>query len=295
MAAKAVVLGSAAGGGFPQWNCRCANCALAWAGDARARWRTQSSLALIDDEQVVLIDASPDLPQQLRRTPQLQPTGTRQSPIGTILLTSAEIDHVAGLASLRENHAFEVIAFEPVLAAIRDVVLFRPLDVSWRVTDPGKACSCAGLALTLLPVAGKSPLYLEEEDDALDSEAGEAAAVIARRNGTTLLYVPGCAALTPALRQVAEGADIVLFDGTLFDDQEMLRAGLGRKTGRRMGHLPMTGPGGSLDWLAALPARRKIYTHLNNSNPVLIEGSPERRLIEDAGIEVAFDGLEIAL
>lgn len=136
---------------------------------------------------------------------------------------------------------------------------------------------------------------IEEAGDALDSEAGEAAALVVRGGGATLLYVPGCAALTPALRRVAESADVVLFDGTLFDDEEMLRAGLGRKTGRRMGHLPMTGRSGSLDWLAALPARRKIYTHLNNSNPVLIEGSPERRLVEEAGVEVAFDGLEIAL
>jgi pyrroloquinoline quinone biosynthesis protein B len=295
MAAKAIVLGSAAGGGFPQWNCRCANCALAWAGDPRARWRTQSSLALTADREVVLIDASPDLPQQLRSMPPLWPTGTRQSPIATVFLTSAEIDHVAGLVSLRERHAFEVIAFEPVIAAVGNIALFRPLGARWRAMRPGEETSCAGLALSLLPVAGKSPLYLEEAGDALDSEAGEAAALVVRGEGATLLYVPGCAALTPALRGVAESADVVLFDGTLFDDEEMLRAGLGRKTGRRMGHLPMTGRGGSRDWLAALPARRKIYTHLNNSNPVLIEGSPERRLVEEAGVEVAFDGLEIAL
>jgi pyrroloquinoline quinone biosynthesis protein B len=292
---KVVVLGSAAGGGFPQWNCRCANCTLAWEGDPRARWRTQSSLAIQAGDGVVLVDASPDLGQQLAATPLLWPRARRHSPIDTVILTSAEIDHVAGLAKLRERHPFEVVAFAPVLGAIRENPLFRPLQAQWRTAEAGQEITRAELTISLFPVPGKVPLYLEDGDATVGGEDGEAAGLVLREGEASLLYVPGCAALSQKLRAEAERADIVLFDGTLFENDEMRRAGLGEKTGRRMGHLPIAGEGGSLDWLAGLPARRKIYTHLNNSNPVLIDGSPERRLVESAGVEIAFDGMEIVL
>lgn len=302
---KAIVLGSAAGGGFPQWNCGCNNCALAWAGDARAAWRTQSSLALIDGQAAVLVNASPDLGQQLRRTRELWPLGTRQSPIQSVVLTSAEIDHVAGLAMLRERHEFAIVALAPVHAAIRDNPLFAPLLARRLVASDGESFQATpNLELTLFAVPGKAPLYLEPDDVSGEAQGevrpgasmdGEACGVLAVGRSATLAYVPGCAALTPELAEWVSRADIVLFDGTLHDDDEMKRAGLGEKTGRRMGHVPMTGPGGSLGWLAALPAVRKIYIHINNSNPVLIEGSPERLHVEGAGVEIGHDGLEIEL
>lgn len=293
---KAVVLGSAAGGGFPQWNCGCANCRLAWARDPRATWRTQASLALVGPDRCVLVNASPDIGQQLRASPDLWPKATRHSPISTVVLTSAEIDHVAGLLSLRERHAFHILAFAPVRAAIGDNPMLQPLSANWLAIEPEASIQAsAGFELTLFPVPGKAPLYLESDDPITDSEAGETSGLAVSGANASLLYVPGCAVLNDTVRRRAERADIVLFDGTLFDDEEMLRSGLGPKTGRRMGHMPMTGPGGSLDWLAALPASRKIYTHINNSNPALIEGSRERRLVESAGVEIAHDGLEITL
>ena len=293
---KAVVLGSAAGGGFPQWNCRCANCALGWAGDARAAWRTQSSLALIDADGAILVNASPDIGQQLRATPGLWPRSARHSPISKVILTSGEIDHVAGLLSLRERHSFEILALSPVRTAVADNPMLQPLQANWadiRVDEPIAAGD--ETELMLFPVPGKAPLYLETSEPVTGSEAGETAGLVVSRRGARLVYIPGCATLSEEVRRHAEQADIILFDGTLFQDDEMLAAGLGEKTGRRMGHMPMTGPGGSLDWLAALPASRKIYTHINNTNPVLIEGSRERRLVESAGVEIARDGMEIAL
>lgn len=293
---KAVVIGSAAGGGFPQWNCRCANCALAWARDPRAIWRTQSSLLLVDEDDCVLVNASPDIGQQLRATPDLWPRASRHSPISAVVLTSAEIDHVAGLTSLRERHVFDIVALDPVRAAIADNAMLKPLSANWRSTQAGTSIRAGRTTeLVLFPVPGKAPLYLEAEDPVTDSETGETSGVAVSGDALSLVYIPGCAMLTDAVRDQAERADIVLFDGTLFDDEEMRRAGLGEKTGRRMGHMPMTGAGGSLDWLAGLPASRKIYTHINNTNPVLIEGSRERRLVESAGVEIAHDGLEIML
>lgn len=293
---KAVVLGSAAGGGFPQWNCRCANCALAWAGDPRASWRTQSSLALVDRDEAILVNASPDIGQQLRATPALWPQSARHSPIAKVVLTSAEIDHVAGLLSLRERHAFQIWALDPVRAAIADNPMLQPLQADWAALRSDASIPAGDeTEMTLFPVPGKAPLYLETPEPETGSEDGETAGLVVSRRGTRLLYIPGCATLSDGVRVQAERADIVLFDGTLFEDDEMIRSGLGEKTGRRMGHMPMTGPGGSLDWLAALPSSRKIYTHINNTNPVLIEGSRERRLVESAGVEIARDGMEIPL
>ena len=292
---RAAVLGSAAGGGFPQWNCRCANCALAWAGDPRASWRTQASLALQAGDQIVLVNASPDIGAHIRATPRLQPHGVRQSPIAAVVLTSAEIDHVGGLITLRERHGFDILALPPVVGAISGNPWLAPLNSRWIIAEEGRSATFPGdLSVELFAVPGKVPLYLESGEPEPEDAGGDVAGLVAVQGGRKLVYVPGCAALSDRVRQEAASADAVLFDGTLFVDDEMLRAGLGPKTGRRMGHLPMTGEGGTLDWLASLPGRR-IYTHINNSNPVLIEGSAERRLVEAAGVEIAFDGMEIVL
>ncbi len=253
-------------------------------------------MALVGPDDCILVNASPDIGQQLRALPDLWPKATRHSPISTVVLTSAEVDHVAGLLSLRERHAFDILALAPVRAAISGNPMLQPLNASWPdIAVETSIQVTAGFELKLFPVPGKAPLYLESDKPVIDSEAGETSGLAVSGSSASLVYIPGCAALNNAVQRQAERADIVLFDGTLFDDDEMRRARLGPKTGRRMGHMPMTGSGGSLDWLAALPASRKIYTHINNSNPVLIEGSRERRLVESAGVEIAHDGLEIML
>lgn len=294
---RAIVLGAAAGGGFPQWNCRCRVCALAWSKDPRARWRTQASLAVtLDGESWIVLNASPDLGSQIRAVPELWPRGQRQSPIGTIILSSAEIDHVAGLLSLRERHPFDLIALAPVLTAVEANPMFAAVPAR-RVTATASApiVLTGGLTAALFPVPGKAPLYLEEGAPRLESEAGEAAGIRISGRGRSIVYIPGCAALSEGVRAEVESADALFFDGTLFTDDEMIHAGVGEKTGRRMGHMPITGADSSLSWFAGLPVARKIYIHLNNTNPALIEGSPERLMIEDAGVAVAYDGMEVRL
>lgn len=304
--AKAIVLGAAAGGGFPQWNCACPVCALAWAGDPRTEPRTQSSLAVTGDgEAWTLLNASPDLGQQIRSTPALHPRPTlpgsppRHSPIAAVVLTNGDIDHVAGLLSLRERQPLRVLALEAVHAALASSPVFGVLarDRVERVAvGPGEVFQASrGLSITLFPVPGKAPLYLEGPAPEIGQTDGEVAGVLVEAGGSRLAYVPGCAAPTPALAARLRDCDVILFDGTLFTDDEMIRNRSGSKTGRRMGHAPITGDGGTLAWLQSLPARRKIYIHINNTNPILIEGSPERRILDEAGIEVARDGQEIVL
>jgi pyrroloquinoline quinone biosynthesis protein B len=296
----AIVLGSAAGGGFPQWNCRCPTCRLAWAGDARVRSRTQASLALsVDNENWLLINASPDLSQQLRQSKALHPrAATRASPIKTVLLTGAEIDQVAGLLSLREREPFEICATAATLAALADNPVFGVLApdlVKRQAVVPGVALTLAGgLQAQLFTVPGKVPLYLEGENPETASETAANVGVEIAANGARIAYIPGAAAVTPAMMQRLSRADIVFFDGTLFRDDEMIRTGTGTKTGRRMGHMPIEGQDGSLQALAGIPGRC-IYVHINNTNPILIEGSPERLQAERAGWEIAEDGMEIVL
>ena len=296
---RAIVLGAAAGGGFPQWNCRCPVCALAWAGDPRVTPRTQSSLALTGTgTEWLLVNASPDLGAQLRATPELHPAGPlRGSPITDVLLTSADVDHCAGLLTLRERQPFRLHATEAVHAALDGSPIFGVLDpavVTRVVVRPGELFEAAGLRLELFAVPGKVPLYLEGDDPALGTEDGDTVGLAVETGTGAFLYVPGCAAPNAALAARFRDAATVLFDGTLHTDDEMIRSGTGTKTGRRMGHMPIGGTGGSLELLAGLSGRR-AYVHLNNTNPVLVEGSPARREVEAAGIAVAHDGMDIAL
>jgi pyrroloquinoline quinone biosynthesis protein B len=297
---KALVLGAAAGGGFPQWNCRCAVCALYWAGDRRTRRRTQSSVAISrDGSSWTLLNASPDIGAQIAATPALWPSGEgrRHSPIVSVVLTNADIDHVAGLLSLRERQNFDLVALPAVHEALAMNPIFDVISSAKPIkAAPGELLQTRdGLAIEIFPVPGKVPLYLETDDLMIGSEAGETAGVLVRDGGQVLAYIPGCAELSPRVLEKLAEADAILFDGTLFTDDEMIRAGVGEKSGRRMGHVPMTGPGGSLGVLSGLSARRKIYVHINNTNPVLIDGSPERAEVERAGLEVAYDGMEVEL
>ena len=296
----AIVLGAAAGGGFPQWNCRCAVCRLAWAGDKRVKPRTQASLAVsADGEHWILLNASPDLRAQIQANRNLQPRGkARGSPIAAVVLTGAEIDQTAGLFSLRERSPFALYATAATLAAIADNPMFAALApdmVTRRAVVPGERFALGhGIEAELFIVPGKVPLYLEGDDPDTASESAANVGVEIFNGTSRLAYVPGAAAITPAVMQRLARADVIFFDGTLFSDDEMIATGTGEKTGRRMGHMPLDGPDGSLAALNGLRARR-IFVHINNTNPILIDGSPESGRVVAAGWEIAEDGLEVVL
>lgn len=299
MGLTAIVLGAAAGGGFPQWNCNCEVCRLAWAGDARVRARTQASLAVsADGNRWALINASPDLRAQIQATQVLHPKGLRDSPIEAVVLTGGEIDQTAGLLSLRERSPFMLMATAATLAAVADNPMFGVLAsdvVARRAITPGENFSLGGgLQAEFFMVPGKLPLYLEGDNPHTAEESAANVGVEISDGRRRLAYIPGAAEMTPSLRDRLARADVVLFDGTLFTDDEMIRTGTGTKAGRRMGHMPIEGEGGSLLALEGLSAR-KIFVHINNTNPILVDGSPERRRVESAGWEVAFDGMEILL
>ena len=294
----AIVLGSAAGGAFPQWNCRCPVCQLAWAGDARVKPRTQAGLAVsAGDGRWTLINASPDLGQQIRATTALHPRdGLRGSPIDAVVLTGGEIDQIAGLLSLSESTPFTLYATPASHAAVAANAMYGAMRaMTRRAVNPGERFMLAGgIEASLFMVPGKVPLYLEGEAPELDSESAANVGIELHHDGARLVFVPGAALVTPSMRERFARADVVLFDGTLFTDDEMQRSGTGEKTGRRMGHMPIDGEGGSLEALQGLAARR-IFIHINNTNPILIAGSAERVQVEAAGWQVAEDGMEIAL
>jgi len=300
---RIIVLGSAAGGGFPQWNCDCPNCRRARSGDPAARRRTQCSLAVsADGERWFLLNASPDLRQQLAATPALHPRAgaPRHSPVAGVLLTNGDIDHVAGLLSLREGHAFGVYATPRILSVLDRNPVFNALDrdlVARRPVALGQPLTLGErLAVELFAVPGKVPLYLEEGSPEIGGETEDVVGVrVAADGGASFVFVPGCARLSAALVRRLAGAPVVFFDGTLWQDDEMIRLGAGSKTGQRMGHMSVSGSGGSLAAFARLEVARKIYIHINNTNPILLEDSPERAAVTAAGWEVAYDGMEIEL
>ncbi|MBO0710595.1 MAG: pyrroloquinoline quinone biosynthesis protein PqqB [Acetobacteraceae bacterium] len=296
---RAIVLGSAAGGGFPQWNCGCRLCCLARAGDSRVRPATQASVAVTaDSAQWCVVGASPDVRQQVLQTPELWPErGTRDSPIASVVLLGGDIDAIAGLLVLRERQALTVYVPGPLMGLLEANPVFDVLDPALvrRVRlGPHEPAACpGGLTLTLLPMPGKIPLYLEDRG-ADQPEAGPTYAALLEAHGRRMIIAPACAEITETVRAELRRADLLFFDGTLFTDDEMIVAGLGEKSGRRMGHVPISGADGTLARLADLPGRR-IFLHINNTNPILMSGSPERGLAEAAGFEVAYDGMEVRL
>ena len=294
----AIVLGSAAGGAFPQWNCRCPVCTLAWAGDVRVKPRTQAGLAITaGDGRWTLVNASPDLGAQIRATPALHPRAAlRGSPIEAVILTGAEIDQIAGLLSLRESTPFTLYATPANHAAVSANAMFDAMRAMTRkAVNPGESFMLAGgIEASLFMVPGKVPLYLEGVKAALDDESPTNVGIELSRDGARLVFVPGAAAVTPSMRERFARADALLFDGTLFTDDEMLRTRTGEKTGRRMGHIPIDGTDGTLQALQDVTAQR-IFIHINNTNPMLIADSPERAKVEAAGWQVAEDGMEIVL
>jgi pyrroloquinoline quinone biosynthesis protein B len=295
------VLGAAAGGGFPQWNSNAAGCRRARSGDPRAVARTQASIAIsADGARWLLFNASPDLRQQIEATACLHPReGLRSSPIVGVVLTGGDVDAIAGLLTLRERHAFTIFATSRIHQVLDANPIFDVLArdlVARQSISIGTPLSLDALSVELFPVPGKVPLYLEDATETPSITEGEETVGVAITHGDRrLFFIPGCARMTDTLAQRLQRADVVLFDGTLWSDDEMLRAGVGTKTGLRMGHMSVGGPNGTLAAFKAIDVRRKILLHINNSNPILLDDSPERAEVEAAGWEVAYDGMDIQL
>ena len=299
---RVIVLGSAAGGGYPQWNCRGPISSLFWDGDDRVQERTQSSIAVSSDgKDWAVLNCSPDIRQQIIRTPALQPREPpRHSPIEAVLLTNGDVDHVAGLLCLRERHAFRLLATRGVLQVLGSNRIFdvlAPELVERHPIELGATVPLVGdLTAEVFAVPGKVPLYLEEGEPEIGTEGESTIGVrVGAPDGTHLFYIPGCAQVTDALKRRLSGASLLFFDGTLWRDDEMIVSGVGRKTGHRMGHISMSGPAGSMAVLADVDLHRRVFIHINNTNPVLVDGSGERSEAERAGWEIAYDGMEIEL
>ena len=312
MTLRILVLGSAAGGGFPQWNGNDETSRQARAGDPKLPLRTQSSLGVsADGKRWVLFNASPDLREQINAHRQLHPqaeAANRSSPIAAVVLTNADVDHVAGLLSLRENQPFALYAHRRVLDVLAENSIFNVLNPacvtrrSLPLDDSQELCAAAGAPLDLRVVAftvpGKAPLWREDEAaPSWGTRIGDTIGLEIRSHDSAdaLFYIPGCAAMTDELARRLDGATLVFFDGTLWRDDEMIVQGVGAKTGLRMGHMSCSGPEGSMAAFETLDVRRKLFIHINNTNPLLIADSSERGEAEARGWEIAYDGMEIVL
>jgi pyrroloquinoline quinone biosynthesis protein B len=296
------ILGSAAGGGFPQWNCNCVNCRGVRSGSIRAKARTQCCVAIGTDggARWALLNASPDLPRQLSALPELSPkSGVRDSAIHAVMLSDAELDHITGLLSLRETQPIRlyctpqvfdfVFSSNSVFAALNSSEKFHVTGIEDRKAET------IGCGLTLEPffVDGKVPTYVTTTPANYDG-AVAALKIIDTRTGSSLLHVPAIRQIDDRLIEAAAHCDCILFDGSFWSENEMELRGAGTRTASAMGHIPISGPNGSLARLGDLRIR-KIYTHINNTNPILDEDSAERRAVEDAGWEVAEDGMDLTV
>lgn len=307
---RVVVLGAAAGGGVPQWNCGCPVCRKARA-ENRELQSTQASIAVsADGEHWFLVNASPDLRQQLIATPQLHPKAgqLRHSPITGVILTNGEVDAVAGLLSMREGSPFTLYAHERVLAILRSNSIFNVLgeqnvkrlpmaaDVAFEPALPDGSSS--GIEVLPFTVPGKGAWYLEGK---AHPEGGDAAGdtlglrILDKASGKYFYFLAACARMTDDLRSRLKGAALVFFDGTVWRDDELIVQSLGTKTGQSMGHISMSGEHGAIESLAGLDIGRKMFLHINNSNPALLSGSDERKALEQAGWQIPADGTEITL
>lgn len=304
------VLGSAAGGGYPQWNCNHPNSRRARLQDPLAPQRTQSSIAVsADGEAWVLFNASPDLRQQINDNSVLQPKqALRDSPIKAVLLTNADVDHVAGLLNLRESQAFSLYATERVHSVLAANSIFnvlnpqfverRPMTLESAFKPRRADGSELGIEVVPFAVPGKVALWLENAQSGNNFgtvEEDTIALEVRALGGMKFFYMPACARMTDALATRLRGASLIFFDGTLWTDDEMIRDGVGVKTGQRMGHMSVSGDDGTIAALSDLNIRRKIFIHINTTNPILIADTPERAFVAAAGWEVAYDGMAIEL
>jgi pyrroloquinoline quinone biosynthesis protein B len=298
---RIIVLGAAAGGGFPQWNSACPVGERAWRADPAARWRTQCSLAIsAKGNEWALLNASPDLRQQILSTPALHPkSGPRHSPIRAVVLTNGDVDHVAGLLSLRESQPFDLFATGTILEVLARNPIFDVLNPRYvtrhRLVLEQPTEILPGLRAVPFAVPGKVALYLEAASPEVGAETEDTIGLELQGEGARVCFVPGCARVTAGLAERLDGADLLLFDGTLWTDDEMIRSRTGVKTGQRMGHISVSGGDGSLAALKGLSIGRRVFLHINNTNPILLEDSPERAEVTAAGWEIAYDGMEIEL
>jgi pyrroloquinoline quinone biosynthesis protein B len=306
---RVVVLGAAAGGGVPQWNCGCAICQAARTQHPELQ-STQASLAIsADGHHWFLINASPDLRQQLIRAPQLHPAPgkLRHSPISGVILTNGEIDAIAGLLSMREGWPFTIYAHPKVLATLKSNSVFNVLNEKTvrrepiaidRGFEPVLADgSPSGIEILPFEVTGKGAWYLEGERREGSEATGDTLGLRIRdkATGKAFYFLAACAEATDDLKSRLKGASLVFFDGTVWRDDEMIAAGLSTKTGRSMGHIAMSGERGAIAALESLGIERKMFLHINNSNPVWLAGSEERKAAERAGWHIPADGTEIVL
>ena len=303
---KVMVLGAAAGGGFPQWNCNCHNCCGVRSGSIEAQPRTQSSIAVsADGERWILFNASPDIRAQLEANPPLQPKkGRRDTGIHGIVLADSQIDHTTGLLFLREGCPLSVYCTDMVA---QDLSTGFPIFVMLQSWDGGvnhttvpidgsafQVSDIEEISITAVPLEGKAPPYSPHRHD---PHVGDNVGYLIEdtRSQASLLYAPGLGQMSSALLDMMGGADCVMVDGTFWSEDEMQRAGVGTKLASEMGHLPQSGDEGMLSWLSKIQGPRKILIHINNTNPILIETSPERKLVEESGVEVAYDGMAFDL
>ncbi len=307
---KIRVLGSAAGGGFPQWNCGCPNCRAVRAGDARLQARTQESVAVsVDGDSWFLLNASPEIRAQIESFRPLHPRAPRHSPIAGIVLTNGDLDHCLGLLSLRESHPLQLYATDAVREGwTRDNRLHATLQrfedqVTWHTLTGGLKMELlradqtpSGLEIEPFCVPGKLPIHLERTRVA---SAHDNIGLLIREpaRGRSLAYFPAVAGPTPDLLAALAVADCVFFDGTFWSSDELGQQGLGDKKAEDMAHWPLGGTDGSLPFLAQLQraGTRRILIHINNTNPILCSDSPQAREVQAAGVEIACDGLEVEL
>ena len=311
---KCVVLGAAAGGGSPQWNCNASVSKAVRTGKNGARPRTQSSVAVsANGQDWFLLNASPDLGEQIRDNPILHPhadKGLRHSPIQGVVLTNGDVDHVAGLLVLRESHPLVVYGTQRVLGFLAENSIFnvlnpqyvtrQPLVLNQAFTLANAAGADIGLRAEAFAVSGKIALWQEDasKGDNFGSEEGDTIALKLWTQDAAdrvCYYIPACAQMTPELTERLQGAELVFFDGTLWRDDEMIQAGVGTKTGARMGHMSQTGEDGTLQAFADMTVGRKILIHINTTNPILLKDSTEYRQVVEQGWEIAYDGMEITL
>jgi pyrroloquinoline quinone biosynthesis protein B len=302
------ILGSAAGGAFPQWNCGCANCSAVRAGTFRGKARTQTQVAISgDDESWFLLGASPDLRAQIEATPALHPKrGARNSPIRGVILANADLDHVLGILLLRELQPVDVYATASVMRILRErnnmfAMLNRaPKQVSWRTVAPGATFELmaggetSGLRCEAVSLSSRYPAYAGDAAGLSPQEA-VVGLFVGSASSKTLAFLPGVAHFDDALLQRLNSADVMMIDGTFWSDDELIRAQGSGPSARDMGHLPVGAPDGTLHRLRSLTRPRKIFLHINNTNPMLDEGSPEHRAAREAGWEIAEDGWELEL
>lgn len=299
---KMIVLGSAAGGGFPQWNCACPNCRRARAGDPSVRPRSNDSLAISPDGvRWALLNAGPDVCQQMESQACLHPGASlRGSPVEAVLLTDAELDHTTGLLQLRQGSSIDVYATAPVHRALADAFPARRIvepfaSFRWLETRPDESFPLFGGQLSVCPfdLGGKPPRYVGADCQRERAPWNVGYRIADRRTGGVAVYAPGVESWSETLARQLADADCALLDGTFWESDELRDLGASELRASDMGHLPVSGPDGSAERFARVPARRKVYVHINNTNPMLPEDSPQRRRLAGLGIEVGFDGMEM--